>query len=84
MPYCPYTDTEWEAPDMNSEHIVPLSLGGLNGFQTLSNKDFNSSVGSKTEGEIASDVLFMMVRRAADARGHSGKPPVPVLEELLS
>lgn len=78
MPYCIYTDREVPASHGNSDHIIPLSLGGLNGFETWSDADYNSKIGSKVDGAIANDFLVMLARRNADARGHSDKPPVPV------
>ena len=33
MPYCPYTDKGYPDAETRFEHIVPLSLGGVNGFE---------------------------------------------------
>lgn len=78
MPYCIYTDSDVPVGSGNSDHIIPLSLGGLNGFEIWSDAAFNSYVGSKVDGAIANDFLVMLARRNADARGHSNTPPVPV------
>lgn len=78
MPYCIYTDRNITENDANPDHIIPLSLGGNNGFCIPSDKKFNSTIGTTVDGTIANDPLVMMARRNADARGHSKKPPVPV------
>ena len=31
--YCPYTDQEINEGETSKEHIIPLSLGGVNGFE---------------------------------------------------
>lgn len=78
MTYCIYTDADVAEGAGNLDHIVPLSLGGLNGFWTWCATDYNSTMGSKVDGAIANDLLVMLARRNADARGHSNKPPTPV------
>ncbi|MGE0516336.1 MAG: hypothetical protein AB7O71_20530 [Hyphomicrobiaceae bacterium] len=77
MPYCIYTVREVAVGDGNSDHIIRLSLGGLNGFETWCDAVYNSNIGSKVDGAIANDFL-VMARWNADARGHSDKPPLPV------
>jgi hypothetical protein len=76
--YCIYTDTDVADADGNYDHIIPLSLGGNNGFCVWSDEEFNSKVGSKVDGAVANDALIMLARRDADARGHSKSEPVPV------
>ena len=76
MPYCIYTDQEVDQSRGNFDHIVPLSLGGANGFCVFAQRDFNSHIGSKVDGAIANDPLIELARRKADARGHSGRDPV--------
>lgn len=78
IPYCPYTNTNLDDDDSNPDHVVPLSLGGVNGFEVASDARFNAHAGSKIEGPIVNDPLFALARRDADARGHNNKPPVPV------
>lgn len=78
MIYCPYTDQELEDSQTSSEHILPLSLGGINGFEIPVCKEFNSSSGSKIDGALANDFLVLMKRNELDIRGHSGKKPLPI------
>jgi len=66
---------------MNSEHIVPLSLGGSNQFCIPVEKDFNARVGSKIDGVLANDFLTLFRRREFDARGHSKTPPEVTLKK---
>ncbi|MFC0383012.1 hypothetical protein [Chromohalobacter israelensis] len=73
--YCPYTDREIEPSLSNSEHIIPLSLGGSNSFVLPVNAEFNSDAGSDIDGELANDLLVLFRRRHFDARGHSKKKP---------
>lgn len=75
--YCIYTDSDVSEEAGNYDHIVPLSLGGDDGFTVWSDAQFNSDVGSKIDGALANDPLMMFARRDADARGHSNAEPVP-------
>jgi hypothetical protein len=74
--YCIYTDSIVSADDANRDHIVPLSLGGADGFEILACREFNSRTGSELEGAMANDFLIAMERTRYDARGHSGRRPV--------
>ena len=73
--WCPYTNKELEADELNPEHIVPLSLGGCDEFVISVCKDANSRLGTTVDGVLTNDPLMMFNRRAFDARGHSGTPP---------
>jgi hypothetical protein len=70
--YCPYTDRDIPIDDSNPEHIIPLSLGGLNGFTLPVSKDFNSRAGSEIDGALANDFLVMSERDKHSVWGHSG------------
>lgn len=76
MQYCPYTDQYLPEDEMNSEHIIPLSLGGINGFEIPVSEEFNSKAGSKIDGSLANDFWILGKRTALDVRGHSNKKPV--------
>lgn len=76
MVYCPYTNSELPAAECNSEHILPLSLGGMNGIELPVSRAENSKIGSEIDGAIANDFLVMMRRNNFDVRGHSGNRPV--------
>ena len=47
--YCPYTDREIPESKSSSEHIIPLSLGGVNGFEIPVDATFNSTLGSEID-----------------------------------
>lgn len=76
--YCPYTDSDLAMMSCSQEHIIPLSLGGANGFEVPVSKAFNSKVGSEIDGAMANDFLTMMRRNKYDVRGHSGRRPVHI------
>ena len=76
MIYCPYTDRDVPEAQSSREHIIPLSLGGVDGFEIPVDSAFNSRVGSKLDGALANEFLFALKRTKFDTRGHSGKKPV--------
>jgi hypothetical protein len=63
---------------MNREHIIPLSLGGANGFEILVDSKANATMGSDIDASIANDFFMLFPRREHDARGHSKKTPFPL------
>lgn len=74
--WCPYTNTEIDETKANSEHIIPLSLGGVNGFEISVDAITNSTIGSELDGALANDFLTALQRADYDARGHSGAVPM--------
>ncbi|MEQ5768287.1 HNH endonuclease [Halomonas sp. H33-56] len=80
--YCIYTDREYPHKELTREHIIPLSLGGVNGFEILVEKEINKFFGSKVDGKLANDFLIKLDRKNADARGHSNKPVQPVWNKV--
>lgn len=76
MIYCPYTDKELPEHDTSMEHILPLALGGTNGFEILVSKELNSKLGSEIDGKLANDFLVMNRRNKLNIKGHSKKRPV--------
>lgn len=78
MIYCPYTDKDIPENQANSEHIIPLALGGLNGFEIMVDAEYQSKLGSDIDGKLANDFLVQFKRRDAYSRGHSGKECVPI------
>ena len=73
--YCPYSDQDLRHDRTTSEHIIPLSLGGANGFEVRVDADLNAKLGSELDGQLANEFFIAMRRTAFDARGHSGKEP---------
>ena len=80
MIYCPYTDRDIAENEANTEHIIPLSLGGTNGLEIPVDVDFNSIVGSELDGALANEFLMALRRTEYDARGHSGKEPFATIK----
>jgi hypothetical protein len=78
LPYCPYTDQDVPDTETSPEHIIPLSLGGVNGFQIAVHTEANCDIGSSIDSAMAEDFLVKMKRNRFDVRGHSGKEPVVV------
>ena len=81
MIYCPYTDRDIPDSRADSEHIIPLSLGGVNGFEIPVDADFNSRVGSELDGALANEFMWVIARTEYDALGHSGKEPKATIKD---
>lgn len=75
MIYCPYTDKDLEDSESNSEHIIPLSLGGMDSLEIPVCKVFNSKVGSDIDGKIGQELIIQSRRARLKVKGHSGKVP---------
>ncbi|QEO76767.1 MULTISPECIES: HNH endonuclease [Pseudomonas] len=74
--YCIYLDGP--STDLSKEHIIPMSLGGLDSFCIQADRKFNNEVGSKVDGAVANDFLMLFNRDKANAKGHSGAQPQPI------
>jgi len=72
--YCIYVDEGISPEEANVEHIIPLSLGGINSFKIQVSKSKNASVGSLLDGVLSKDFLIQAVRRKKGYKGHSKKP----------
>lgn len=83
MPYCPYTDSEISIEECSSEHIFPLSLGGVNGFEIPIYAPFNSKVGSKIDGAMANSFFILNRRNQFLTKGHSKKHPVYIAKNAM-
>ena len=75
LTYCPYTNQDIDYVNTTPEHIIPLALGGINGFEIPVDADFNSKLGSELDGQLSNEFLIAMRRTEYDTRGHSGKEP---------
>lgn len=73
--YCPYTDRDIPISQSSPEHIIPLALGGMNGFTISVSKDFNSNIGSEIDGALANDFLVRSTRDKHGVKGHSKRHP---------
>ena len=74
--WCPYTDKEVPWTDTTKEHVVPLSLGGVNEFHVRTDAKPNSDLGSRIDARLADEFLVKQRRNQLGATGHSGKHPV--------
>ncbi len=74
--YCIYTDRMWSALEINSEHVLPLCLGGINGFEIPVSSVVNARLGSEIDGKVAAELAILARRVKTGMKGHSGKPPV--------
>lgn len=79
--YCIYLDEDVDKKDMNREHIIPISLGGANGFEIQVDSQTNANMGSDVDAAIANDFFMLLPRREYDARGHSNKQPFPLAKK---
>ena len=71
--YCPYTDQELDKSLLSSEHIIPLSLGGVNGFEIPVCKIKNSELGSKIDAKIGNELIIQSARSKLGVKSQSGK-----------
>lgn len=74
--YCIYKDAE--SLDLSTEHVIPLSLGGHDRFSIMADRKINNGIAAKIDSNIATDFQILFSRRNANAKGHSGRPPVPI------
>lgn len=79
MHFCPYLGKKIHEDNCSSEHIIPLSLGGVNGFEIPVDAEMNKILGSKIDGKLSNDFIIQLARGRLKAKGHSGKPVVPKL-----
>jgi len=60
---------------MNSEHIIPLSLGGCNDFTIMVSEEKNSEVNKKVDANMNNDFLMKFCQIQHGYKGHSGSEP---------
>ncbi|MBU2872005.1 HNH endonuclease [Colwellia sp. E2M01] len=77
MHFCPYLGKEVHEDNCSSEHIIPLSLGGVNGFEIPVDAETNKIIGSQIDGKLSNDFIIQLARGRLKTKGHSGKPVVP-------
>ena len=80
MIYCPYSNRDLPENATNREHIIPLSLGGADGFEIPVDAAVNSYLGKALDGPLAGEFLFAVRRTKYNARGHSGKEPLATIK----
>ena len=74
--WCPYTGTLIPWSETVPEHVVPLSLGGLDELCVRTQKKANWDLGSKVDAPLADDFRVKQRRNRLGMAGHSGKRPV--------
>ena len=79
--YCPYSNRDLPENTTNREHIIPLSLGGVDGFEIPVDAAVNSYLGKALDAPLASEFLFALRRTKYNARGHSGKEPLATIKK---
>ena len=57
------------------EHIIPLSLGGKNGFTIQVKATANAELGKELDGALNKDFLINTIRRKKGYKGHSKEIP---------
>lgn len=72
--YCIYTDKDVPEDKGNLDHIIPLSLGGLDEFVTWSEEAINSIMGSKIDGALHKDSFIQFALKETGVTGHSKTP----------
>ncbi|MGF1733726.1 hypothetical protein [Photobacterium kasasachensis] len=80
--YCIYSDKFVEESELTREHIIPLSMGGMDGFEILVEREANKRIGSKIDGKVANDPFIALDRKNAQVKGHSGKLAQPVWKNV--
>ncbi len=80
--YCIYSNQLVSEENASREHIIPLSLGGMDGFEVPIDKEVNKRVGSQIDGKVANDVFIALDRKNAQVKGHSGKLAQPVWKNV--
>lgn len=83
MQFCPYLGKKVNIDSCSSEHIVPLSLGGVNGFEVLVDAEINKVIGSKIDGKLSNDFNIQLVRGKLNIKGHSGKTVIPKISKAI-
>lgn len=72
--YCIYSDKKIPKSESSLEHILPLSLGGVNAFTVPVSRKLNSEFGHSIDGAFSNDPLITLRRAKKDSRGHNNSP----------
>lgn len=79
--YCVYTDRMTES--LSLEHIIPLSMGGCNGFCIKVDSAINSNLGYEVDGKLANSYLVREIRRKKNYKGHSKKNTKAYIKSIV-
>lgn len=83
MPYCIYSNTIVDENLMNTEHIIPRSLGGCDDFTIMVSKDKNSEVNRKIDEIIKNDFLISVRRVQHDFKGSRRSAPTLKVKKAM-
>jgi len=73
--YCIYTNTNVSDELASKQHIIPLSLGGVDNFSINTHREMNSFLGSNIEAPLINEFTVFLNRMHHDIKGQSGKLP---------
>lgn len=74
--HCPYSGFDIRTADANTEHIIPLTLGGADSFTIQVARDRNALLNREIDEPLKKSLFMATARRRHDARGHR-KTEVP-------
>lgn len=74
--YCVYSNDFLAKENLNLEHIIPKSLGGVDEFCIKVDTKKNSILGSNVDGKFANDPFVKLKLIKKDYKGHSKKEKV--------
>jgi hypothetical protein len=74
--WCPYSGVDIPIAAATKEHILSLAVGGHDDLTVMVDREANSTLGSKIDGELTRDFMIGRQRALQDLRGHSGREPV--------
>ena len=77
--FCIYSGKYLPKDALNDEHVIPRALGGNRSVVIRADRTLNSTFATTIDARIANDGMVIFGRRDTHARGHSGKTPVPVI-----
>jgi len=82
--YCIYSNKDIEDKLCSKQHIIPLSLGGIDDFTISIARTFNSKLGSKVEGALINEFAMKLKQMHSDVTGQSKSPAVMKLKAKIN
>ena len=73
--YCIYSNSEINKKDATLQHIIPLSMGGVNSFSIYIDRKINSTLGSKVEGTLINEFTMKIKQMHYEITGQSNSTP---------
>lgn len=72
--YCIYSQADIDEQYCSRQHILPLSLGGVDDFSISIDKKINSELGSRIEGALTNEFTMKLKQMHSDIVGQSKSP----------